>query len=621
MDNIKQNYRNISNLPDKIQLINDIFQIRMETKISAVAWQQPLALNPGPIIFDIPYQKVTLYPVLRNYRSNQSFLHSPKLRDSILESKKAFFNHSLSDEKSEDEQMEEKSLLGAVQEIKRPPGKKISFKIKKQSSLYRRSTAAPKVTNIPLNKVAELTKKFNEMVDNKSLWEEHSLKSLVKRVDSATSDSVRRDSEKVSRKPSVKTKPVLEPRKIVLKKATKKNSIKRQNSDKLKIRAKFQEKAEENSKPAEAPNRPTTLNLNLNIPNAIIETSPNGTSVKAAIEIFEKRSSILFPRTVPADAPSKPKPLIPEKPQLPKKSPTKPSVVTPANKIPEEKTEQFESEFEEGKVEIINIPAVLPQRRCDSMYETLNMKKVQTPALKCRSVDDLNTEVHSASAIPNSSFLWRDKSPLPSSSRSSINAQFQERLNNAECNTKPVKPPALKSVKPKMPLPEESPGKNRAVPDYEEISTSFTEETLLNEETFKGYDEITKPLNEVEILDASTEETPYEVIKAKEEDKHYEEIRKEEKIYEELSSMSSKVDDGYEPIGDQRCPISRPENIYETLPHSTLTSRKQEPLPPRPPSSTITEEIEYNCYESIYTKKDGYYESIYGELWIIFVMV
>uniref|UniRef100_A0AAR5QEM6 DH domain-containing protein n=2 Tax=Dendroctonus ponderosae TaxID=77166 RepID=A0AAR5QEM6_DENPD len=603
--------------------------IRMETKISAVAWQQPLALNPGPIIFDIPYQKVALYPVLRNYRSNHSFLHSPKLRDSILESKKAFLSQSLSDEKPEDEQMEEKPLLGAVQEIRRPPCKKISFKIKKQSSLYRRSTGAPKVTNIPLNKVAELTKKFNEMVDNNSLWDEHSLKSLVKRVDSATSDSVRpalvhRDSEKVSRKPSVKTKPVLEPKKIVLKKTTKKSSIKRQNSDKLKIRAKFQEKAEANGKPAEAANRPTTLNLNLNIPKAIIETSPNGTSVKAAIEIFEKRSSILLPKSELAVAAPKPKPLIPEKPQLAKKMPTKPSVLTTAKDIPENKTEQFESEFEEDKVEIINIPAVLPQRRCDSMYETLNMKKVQTPALKCRSVDDLNTEVQSASVIPNSSFLWRDKSPSVSSSRSSINAQFQERLNNAECNAtalpsaKPVKPHALKSVKRKMPLPQESPGasrKTRDVPDYEEISTSFTEETLLNEETFKGYDEITKPLNEVEILDASTEETPYEVIeetaKAKEDDKHYEEIRKGEKIYEELSSMTSKLDDGYEPIGNQRCSLARPENIYETLPHSTLP-RRQEPLPPRPPSSTINEEIEYNCYESIYTKKDGYYESIYG---------
>ncbi|XP_048522410.1 uncharacterized protein LOC125504459 isoform X1 [Dendroctonus ponderosae] len=603
--------------------------IRMETKISAVAWQQPLALNPGPIIFDIPYQKVALYPVLRNYRSNHSFLHSPKLRDSILESKKAFLSQSLSDEKPEDEQMEEKPLLGAVQEIRRPPCKKISFKIKKQSSLYRRSTGAPKVTNIPLNKVAELTKKFNEMVDNNSLWDEHSLKSLVKRVDSATSDSVRpalvhRDSEKVSRKPSVKTKPVLEPKKIVLKKTTKKSSIKRQNSDKLKIRAKFQEKAEANGKPAEAANRPTTLNLNLNIPKAIIETSPNGTSVKAAIEIFEKRSSILLPKSELAVAAPKPKPLIPEKPQLAKKMPSKPSVLITTKDIPENKTEQFESEFEEDKVEIINIPAVLPQRRCDSMYETLNMKKVQTPALKCRSVDDLNTEVQSASVIPNSSFLWRDKSPSVSSSRSSINAQFQERLNNAECNAtalpsaKPVKPHALKSVKRKMPLPQESPGasrKTRDVPDYEEISTSFTEETLLNEETFKGYDEITKPLNEVEILDASTEETPYEVIeetaKAKEDDKHYEEIRKEEKIYEELSSMTSKLDDGYEPIGNQRCSLARPENIYETLPHSTLP-RRQEPLPPRPPSSTINEEIEYNCYESIYTKKDGYYESIYG---------
>ncbi|XP_066144502.1 uncharacterized protein Exn isoform X2 [Euwallacea fornicatus] len=602
--------------------------IRMETKISTVAWQQSLALQPSPIIFDIPYQTVDIYPVLQDIRSNQSFLHSQKLKDSIFESKKAFLEQSLSDDKSEDELMEVKPLLGSVQECKKSaPCKKISFKIKKQSSLHRRNVSAPKVTNIPSSSVAELTKKFNEMVESRSFWEEEKVKMLIQRGDSVSSETkrpsvVHKDSVKVLRKPSVKTKPNLESKNLVILK-TRKTSVKKQNSEKLSTRAKFTEKPEH-------PPRPTTLNLH------ILDTSPNGTSVRAAIEKFEKRSSLSFPQKTDIQ---RPKPTVPEKSSalirsLASKTATLPrsfksiSTDTSLTNLDSEhnseiKKTELNTEFEEDIVEVINIPAVLPQRRCDSMYETLNMKKVQS-SLKSVSVDNISSEIKASSALPNSSFLWRDKSPSSTSSRSSISTIFHTAANTPEEMKKlpPEIPPKLvpkltvevakvQVIKRKMPLPESPILPPRGCKFHEDL-IEYEEICGLesHEETFKGYDEITKPVNDL-VMDGAKKEKMYEMIKISEKFKvddteveHYEEITKD--------------DDGYEPIGHllpgNRSSSPETENIYETLPIDPIPMRRQ--LPPRPPPSTIestkSDETVYNCYESIYTKKEGYYESIYG---------
>ncbi|CAG9759498.1 unnamed protein product [Ceutorhynchus assimilis] len=604
-----------------------ISMIRMETNISPVNWQQPLSLNRSTIIFDIPYRRANIYPVIDDTKSNKSFLHSQKLRESILESKRVFLNHSLNDEKPEDEQMEEKPLLGFQLDTKKNPSKKISFKIKKQSSLYRRNGGVPKVTNIPTNKVAELTKKFNEMVENRTFWEEQRIKMSSANSESS-SNIVHRDSMRVTRKPSVKTKPSLDGKNLVIIK-TRKTSIKKQNS----IRAKAEvidKKLEE-----QQPIRPTTLNINLNIPKAILETSPNGTSVREAIEIFEKKY-------VPSS---------PTKPAIPEKSPavrnlmakiaTLPSsyrrhaqdkviekhITDETKMIDESMNVETVTEFEDDAVQIINIPAVLPQRRCDSMYETLNLKKIQTQPLKAKSVDNINTESKPGFVLPNTSFLWRDKSPSSASSRSSINTQFQERLTNVENAKKPpdIPPkPSVRILKKKMTLPDESPMEKDDLDDYEvigecmivsnELKEIISEDNIIvNEETFKGSDEITKLINEFEIIDSPL--TNVSNID------HYEEIKKEDKIYEELSNMSTKIDDGYEPIGHkleesvyEQCPTPKSENIYETLPAPPIPLRRQqqEPLPPRPPSSNRNDDTVYNCYESIYTKKDAFYESIYG---------
>lgn len=559
----------------------------METKISTVAWQQSLALKPSPLIFDIPYQTVNIYPVLQDFHHSQP-------RDSIFKSKTAFLK--LENGKPEDEQTEVNKLV--THECKRAtPCKKISFKIKKQSSLYRRNVSS-KSASIPHNKVAELTKKFNEMVDSRSIWEEEKVKLFIKRGDSDADKGkrisiVHKDSIKVSRKPSVKTKPSSDSTNLVIIKTIRKNSFKKPNSANL-----------TEPEMANKPERPTTLNLN--IPASMIEqTSPNGTSVKAAIEIFEKRSSVSLPVKTKPILPDKPAGLSATLPRRVRSRPLEPSLITTEIKEDTKSTEEINKteEFAEDKVEVINIPAVLPQRRCDSMYETLNMKKVNTQSLKSVSVDNLNTEVKASSVLPNNSFLWRDKSPSTTSSRSSVNTQLTpEEKPSIPSKTVEIFRPlnTLKTIRSKMPLPK-SPVPDETV-DYEEIG--FTE-TPISEEKFKGYDEITKAVNDFEIVDNPLEE------QVNEDDKHYEVINREEKIYEELSSMTTKIDDGYEPIGNQH---REEENIYETLPPVAIRRQVQKPLPPTPSETTTkSEEGDYNCYESIYTKKDGYYESIYGK--------
>ncbi|XP_030761939.1 uncharacterized protein LOC115886792 isoform X2 [Sitophilus oryzae] len=614
--------------------------------MTTVNCQKPVAFDTSPLIFDIPYPNVTIYPVISHLQSNRSFLHSQKLKHSILQSKKAFLHVSIEDQKPEDEQMEEKSIvLGQLLDHKRTVPKKISFKIKKQSSLHKRNVGIQRIANIPTNKVAELTKKFNEMVENQNVSREQ-MRMLVKRGDSDTDKVkrtlVQREGSKVSRKPSVKTKPALEGKNLVIikTKPVRKSSIKRQGSwgrEKL----------------TETPiQRPTTLSLNrtLNVPKAIIETSPNGTSVRAAIEIFEKKSAVtaLSP-TKPETKTSTLKPSPKPKPEIPEKSATlrdfrRPSPnATPVkaadnshltqtdsgttNKEPKEESGEF---GDEEIVQIINIPAVLPQRRCDSMYETLHLRKIPTDSLKSKSVDNINKELRNSSIQPNCSFLWREKSSTSTrTSFSEVGTPEDTRKlppdipPKPNVDTKPALPPKLMGKRPVSSIKTNC--DNDTLADYEEIGSSVTINDT-NDEKFKGYDEITKPVNEMEVM--KTEKLYEEIIRpdspSKEvpEEKYYEEIIKnsEEKIYEELKPVVPiRNDDGYEPICSNlpekdsgRNQIK--ENIYETLPAHSIPSRLQEPLPPRPPSSTRQEENVYNCYESIYTesRKDGYYESING---------
>ncbi|KAF7272278.1 hypothetical protein GWI33_014937 [Rhynchophorus ferrugineus] len=620
------------------------------TEMTTVNWQNAIAFDTSTVILELPYAEVALYPVLTDIQSNKSFLHSAGLNKSTLQLKRAFLEQSINDQQPEDVQMDEKSLMVIQSEHKRPAPKKISFKIKKQSSLHKRNFSVPRITNIPTNKVAELTKKFNEMVENQTMSREQ-VKMLVKRVDSVCGDpekvkrtltvGMHRDSSKVARKPSVKTKPTLEGKNLVIirTKPGRKSSMKKEHNDKLIVRVKTT-----NTEPEETIPRPTTLNINksLNIPNAIIETSPNGTSVREAIEIFERKSSPPVkpkPTEIPVQkAPTKVKPEIPEKsPILISLKDVSKSASVQNKEIPTDNTTaSFENdsketeEFDEDKVQIINIPAVLPQRRCDSMYETMHLRKI-SPDPKFKSAENIykDDSRSSLSIQPNYSFLWRDKSASVPIANSKVSTPEDMKKLPPDIppkpNVEPIKPPLPPKIIHKNALPSKiskpnhEPNCDRKLPDYEEIGAPVSSELPIgSDETFQNYDEITKPVDEVEKSEKIYEEItrPDSAVAFE----HYEEIVKEEKIYEELKPVISKPDDGYEPIGSKLTDTvyedARDENFYETLPVPPMPLRrqKQEPLPPRPPSSTRQEESLYNCYESIYTesKKDGYYESING---------
>ncbi|XP_076250226.1 ephexin isoform X6 [Rhynchophorus ferrugineus] len=614
--------------------------------MTTVNWQNAIAFDTSTVILELPYAEVALYPVLTDIQSNKSFLHSAGLNKSTLQLKRAFLEQSINDQQPEDVQMDEKSLMVIQSEHKRPAPKKISFKIKKQSSLHKRNFSVPRITNIPTNKVAELTKKFNEMVENQTMSREQ-VKMLVKRVDSVCGDpekvkrtltvGMHRDSSKVARKPSVKTKPTLEGKNLVIirTKPGRKSSMKKEHNDKLTVRVKTT-----NTEPEETIPRPTTLNINksLNIPNAIIETSPNGTSVREAIEIFERKSSPPVkpkPTEIPVQkAPTKVKPEIPEKsPILISLKDVSKSASVQNKEIPTDNTtasiendSKETEEFDEDKVQIINIPAVLPQRRCDSMYETMHLRKI-SPDPKFKSAENIykDDSRSSLSIQPNYSFLWRDKSAsVPIANSKVPTPEDMKKLPPdipPKPNVEPIKPPLPPKIIHKNALPSKisKPNCDRKLPDYEEIGAPVSSELPIgSDETFQNYDEITKPVDEVEKSEKIYEEItrPDSAVAFE----HYEEIVKEEKIYEELKPVISKPDDGYEPIGSKLTDTvyedARDENFYETLPVPPMPLRrqKQEPLPPRPPSSTRQEESLYNCYESIYTesKKDGYYESING---------
>ncbi|XP_076250219.1 ephexin isoform X2 [Rhynchophorus ferrugineus] len=616
------------------------------TEMTTVNWQNAIAFDTSTVILELPYAEVALYPVLTDIQSNKSFLHSAGLNKSTLQLKRAFLEQSINDQQPEDVQMDEKSLMVIQSEHKRPAPKKISFKIKKQSSLHKRNFSVPRITNIPTNKVAELTKKFNEMVENQTMSREQ-VKMLVKRVDSVCGDpekvkrtltvGMHRDSSKVARKPSVKTKPTLEGKNLVIirTKPGRKSSMKKEHNDKLTVRVKTT-----NTEPEETIPRPTTLNINksLNIPNAIIETSPNGTSVREAIEIFERKSSPPVkpkPTEIPVQkAPTKVKPEIPEKsPILISLKDVSKSASVQNKEIPTDNTtasiendSKETEEFDEDKVQIINIPAVLPQRRCDSMYETMHLRKI-SPDPKFKSAENIykDDSRSSLSIQPNYSFLWRDKSAsVPIANSKVPTPEDMKKLPPdipPKPNVEPIKPPLPPKIIHKNALPSKisKPNCDRKLPDYEEIGAPVSSELPIgSDETFQNYDEITKPVDEVEKSEKIYEEItrPDSAVAFE----HYEEIVKEEKIYEELKPVISKPDDGYEPIGSKLTDTvyedARDENFYETLPVPPMPLRrqKQEPLPPRPPSSTRQEESLYNCYESIYTesKKDGYYESING---------
>lgn len=268
------------------------------------------------------------------------------------------------------------------------------------------------------------------------------------------------------------------------------------------------------------------------------EVPPTIGNVKATIEIFERRTSS-------SSTNDKPKPV--PKPRVPEKN--------FALKAQEVKLKNSDIKVTVFKKDEPAKPVSLPYRKCDSMYETLNVPKVSPQSI---------TKVRSAEAIPsslviqaNSSFLWRTSHEriLTDNDNQESEEDWKSTYDAVDVPAPavPPRPPAFREVivKKKLPLPQED-------------------------------DDDEKIYEELHIRTSQTTDDGYEYCK--------------------------QTDDGYE-----YC--SKTDNIYESVPPPQLPPRKAGPLPPRPSSRSSTSTLQdvSNCYESIAekTETEGAYESIY----------
>lgn len=304
--------------------------------------------QPPPLVF------ISEPTTMMEFKS-PSVLHSVRLRQNLEESRKAFLSFTNELEVHLKENSESKKGASA------PPSRKISFKCsKKTSGSYRTPRIA--LSTVNSNIVAELTSKFNQMVET----------------------SPKREEKRVSRKPSVKTKPDLA-------KIKRRISVKRSASI---VRAK------------------------LVVPDKVASSG----SVKAAIEIFEGRSFQTEPNVVLP----KPKPKVPDKkPNL--KAKVLKSVVKldtisiPSSQIRKkvvEETDCIIKRCEElannvGNQSFVNeyrTSVMVTPETGNQSYKSRHEEEEPRPIdhnFKSKSEEAIFS---SSQAKPNTSFLWRTKS-------------------------------------------------------------------------------------------------------------------------------------------------------------------------------------------------------------------
>lgn len=259
----------------------------------------------------------------------------------------------------------------------------------------------------------------------------------------------RTNSLTISRKPSVKTKPEEKPPKQRKAKHSVVDSSK--SDDKMCVRAKVSYlETPQNVVGAKIEQETEVISDN----SAVIEKPIMG-NVKATIEIFERRTNN-------------------SKPKVPEKNFTL-KAQTLKIKNSEIQLTVFKKD-EESK-------PVLPQRKCDSMYEVLNVPKVSPQLLKVRSEEAISS---SLVIQPNSSFLWRGQ-------HSNENEEdWRSTYDVVEVKTAPdipPRPPALHEVivKKKMPLPQEANEDDEKI--YEELHMKTSNHY---EQTDDGYEYCSK---------------------------------------------------------------------------------------------------------------------------------
>ncbi|XP_017775563.1 PREDICTED: uncharacterized protein LOC108561925 [Nicrophorus vespilloides] len=271
------------------------------------SWSKPLETFRSEL-FVIPKERDSVHDTAR-------------LRRNLEESRKAFLNFP-----------EESTtfVISAPIVERKPPTKKISFKIKKTASIYRRKEKTAQT------KVQELAKRYNSLVES-SEPRMNTRGIVVQRVNSLKKESA---ASKVSRKPSVKIKP---DDCTINRKCSVKKTINLDVGDNGKgcVRAKISY--------LEGPK----------LPEKNSDNSEN--NVKATIAIFEQKSAV-------------PKPKVPEKTfdvkNLVIKNQEK------RMKIIEQRSKTQKTEEADFIVQVVNIP-LIPPKKCDSRYETMQLKKVK----------------------------------------------------------------------------------------------------------------------------------------------------------------------------------------------------------------------------------------------------
>ncbi|XP_022916174.2 rho guanine nucleotide exchange factor 5 [Onthophagus taurus] len=462
----------------------------MALPMNPVVWPDTAGLHETQLSNYIEKKK-TSYP-FEGLKSNTSFLYSTTvIRRSIEESRAAFLNLSLSsceiEEPINDTIIEDKRpTKGSVdfeQDDKhgtKKVSKRISYKIKRSSSAYRAKTKVP----IKGSNVAELTSKFDKMIaEKKSILEDPKFAKFVKRVNS--------DSNKLTKKPSVKIRMSLKPEEKPVFNVKKPTVVVRRVSVK-----------KSHSKPNEKCNdvydRISQLNSSLTqeckerdeVDSTFEEKDikrESAGNVKAAIQIFEKcGDSKKEGAPVPPNISAKPKPKVPEKKFTPemmdlitknctKKFKVKTHLeINPKNTIEKEIVQETEKKSENVEVPVININIPIEKpKRSESAYELLNQKHFKESTKTFHSEQTLNLDI--SEYKPNSSFLYRyDKSPTQPDTEEDLYDVVNPPPDGPPTfkippnSSSPQNSQNIKTIKPKMPEPDQNCEKM-----YEELKHTY----------------------------------------------------------------------------------------------------------------------------------------------------
>lgn len=344
----------------------------MATQINPIQWPKSLSLNraKSPPVFeqflqhtnrDDPHLLLSKNPfgpfIAEDTRS--SIIYSAKLRQNLEESRKAFLNlfnepeETVLKTKPEHEvNTHEKDCTNKTgpEEQRKPPTKKISFKIKKTASIYKRIPNSAKFT---ASNVAQLTNKFNNMLIGEST-------SVAKLVSGYVEKEIT-SSTKVIRKPSVKIKPgkIDDKGTYIIKKISvkRKSSVRKPPSSWRKSEDGGNNRACVRAKISYL-EAPQNVKRSEQMSAIYVPKSPPAGNVRAAIQIFETIAD--------SDALKEAKP---SKPAVPAKNfnhTQRLLLMRNAQLNARRRNEKTETD----EVQIINIP-LSPPRRCESNYESV----------------------------------------------------------------------------------------------------------------------------------------------------------------------------------------------------------------------------------------------------------